>query len=108
MYNDPCQTSKVAMKALEDIEAEMHVIPPHSPDLNPIENMFHLVKNDLQRQAICENNTAESFSEFEKRILNTLDETSVDVIDHTIDNNNNNNNNSLYSYSRTPVCEFTL
>jgi hypothetical protein len=22
--------------------------------------------------------------------------------------NNNNNNNSLYSYSRTPVCEFTL
>ena len=23
-------------------------------------------------------------------------------------NNNNNNNNSLYSYSRTPVCEFTL
>ena len=85
MDNDPCQTSKVAMKALEDIEAEMHVIPPRSPDLNPIENMFHLVKNDLQRQAICENITAESFSEFEKRILNTLDETSVDVIDHTID-----------------------
>ena len=56
-----------------------------SPDLNPIQNMFHLVKNDLQRQAICENITAESFSEFEKRILNTLDETSVDVIDHTID-----------------------
>jgi transposase len=85
MDNDPCQTSKVAMKALEDIEAKMHVIPPRSPDLNPIENIFHIVKNDLGRQAICENITAESFSEFEERILNTLDNTSVDVIDRTID-----------------------
>jgi transposase len=59
--------SKVAMKALEDIEAEMHVIPPRSPDLNPIETMFHIVKNDLERQAICENITAESFSYLEKK-----------------------------------------
>ncbi len=80
MDNDPCQTSTVAMKALEDIEAKMHVIPPRSPDLNPIENIFHIVKNDLGRQAICENITAESFSEFENRILNTLDNNSVDVI----------------------------
>jgi transposase len=52
----------MATKALEDIVAEMHVIPPRSPDLNPVENMFHIVKNDLERQAICENITAESFS----------------------------------------------
>ncbi len=61
------------------------LIPPRSPDLNPIENIFHIVKNDLGRQAICENITPESFSEFEERILNTLDNTSVDVIDRTID-----------------------
>ena len=85
MNNDPCQASKVAMKALEDIEAKMHVIPPRFPDLNPIENIFYIVKNNLGRQAICENITAESFSEFEKRILNTLDNTSVDVTDRTRD-----------------------
>ena len=55
------------MKALEDIEAEMHVIPPRSPDLNPIDNMFHIVKNDLERQAICENITAESLSYCRKK-----------------------------------------
>ena len=58
---------------------------PHSPDLNPIENISHIVKNDLERQAICENIMAESFSEFEKRILNALNNTSVDVIYCTID-----------------------
>jgi transposase len=67
MDNDPSQTSKVAVKAFEDIEAEIHVIAPRSPDLNPIENMFHIVKNDLERQAICENITAESLSYCRKK-----------------------------------------
>lgn len=62
----------------------MHVIPPRSPDLNPIENIFHIVKSDLERQAIAENTTAESCSDFGKRVLNTLDNTSVDVTYRTI------------------------
>ena len=40
MDNCPCWTSKIAMRALDDIEAEMHVIPPCSPDLNPTGNIF--------------------------------------------------------------------
>jgi transposase len=67
MDNCPCQTSKVAMKAIDEIEAEMHVIPPRSADLNPIENIFHIAKRQLERQAIDNNITAESFSDFENR-----------------------------------------
>ena len=55
MDNDPSQTSKVARKAIEKIEAEFHKIPARSPDLNPIENLFHLVKKNLENEAI-ENN----------------------------------------------------
>lgn len=44
MDNDPCQTSKKALTALKDIECDLHRIPARSPDLNPIENVFHLVK----------------------------------------------------------------
>jgi hypothetical protein len=43
MDNDPSQTSKVARKAMQKIEAEFHEIPARSPDLNLIENLFHLV-----------------------------------------------------------------
>ena len=44
MNNDPCQTSKKAMLALTQIECELYRIPPRSPDINPIENVFHLEK----------------------------------------------------------------
>ena len=44
MDNDPSQTSKAAKSALEDIQAQMKEISPRSPDFNPIENIFHLVK----------------------------------------------------------------
>ena len=49
MDNDPCQTSKKAMLALTHIECELHRIPPCSPDINPIENIFHLVKKNAAK-----------------------------------------------------------
>ncbi len=42
--NDPSQTSKAARKAKENIDAKFLKIPARSPDLNPIESTFHLVK----------------------------------------------------------------
>ena len=39
----PRQNSKKALKALEDVGALVFKIPPHSPDLNLIENFFALV-----------------------------------------------------------------
>ena len=84
MDNDPSQTSKAAKSALEDIEAEMQEIPPRSPDLNPIENIFHLVKNFLENEAISENITNESFQEFEGRVLRAFDCIPTEIIDKTI------------------------
>ena len=53
MDNDPSQ----ARKAMEKIEAEFHKIPATSPDLNPTENLFHLVKKSLENEAIANNIT---------------------------------------------------
>ena len=44
MDNDPSQRSLAARKAIKTECCELFSIPARSPDLNPIENMFHLVK----------------------------------------------------------------
>ena len=48
MDNDPSQTSKKAIEALNHIEAELHWLSSRSQDLNPLENIFHLVKMNLE------------------------------------------------------------
>ena len=45
MDNDLSQSSKTAMNALRDVEGELLKISARSLDLNPIENIFHIVKN---------------------------------------------------------------
>ena len=39
---DPCQNSGMAKEAMLRVNATLFPIPPRSPDLNPIENFFHL------------------------------------------------------------------
>ena len=84
MDNDPSQTSVAAKLAFEDIEAEFHEIPPRSPDLNPIENIFHLVKLFLENEAISRNITWESFEQFQNRVFRALESVSIETIDKTI------------------------
>lgn len=43
---DPSQNSLKAKNAMSDIGARVFPIPPRSPDINPIENFFHLVKKN--------------------------------------------------------------
>ena len=52
MDNDPCQNSKIAKAALENIGTNISKIPPRSPDLNPIENIFHNVKRAWREEAL--------------------------------------------------------
>ena len=60
-------------------------IPPRSPDLNPIENVFHLVKRKLNSDAIENNITQESFKEFSDRIRKTMENFPTSIIDNTIE-----------------------
>ena len=48
---DPSHNSQLAIDALKRVKATVFKIPPRSPDLNPIENVFHLAKNSLKNSA---------------------------------------------------------
>ena len=51
MDNDPSQRSKAATKAINNVGETLFAIPARSPDLNPIENLFHIVKKQLAQLA---------------------------------------------------------
>lgn len=82
--NDPSQNSAKARKALQEVGAKLFVIPARSPDVNPIENVFHLVKRELERQALERNLTFETFSQFAERVKSTLYGMNHSVIDNII------------------------
>ena len=84
MDNDPSRTSKVALLALRDIECNLHRIPPRSPDLNPIENIFHIVKKQLEDEALNLHITNELFQDFRDRVYRCLDSLDIETINRTI------------------------
>jgi len=85
---DPCQNSAKAKAAFVSINATLLSIPPRSPDLNPIENLFHLVKNDLAKQAVEQQIVHETFREFAIRVKNLMHERYNNVIDNIISSMN--------------------
>ena len=84
MDNYPRQTSVVARGALKEIGATRLKIPARSPDLSPIENVFHNVKCELQQQALNKKITKESYTEFSERVITTLLSFDKYVIKQTI------------------------
>ena len=50
--NDPIQNPNAAKTALDKIIALQFSILRHSPDLNPTENAFNLVKKKLSKGAV--------------------------------------------------------
>ena len=82
---DPSQNSRAAMRAIDRISAKKMGIPARSPDLNPIENVFHLVKRKLQDDAIEQQITKESFDEFSQRVRDVLFNFPVQTINNIID-----------------------
>ena len=63
----------------------MFSIPPRSPDNKPIENFFHLVKKQLNRDALEENITQESYQQFSDRVKETILNFPVATIDNIIE-----------------------
>lgn len=81
---DPSQNSKEAKDAMDSIGCRLFKIPARSPDLNPIENIFHLVGKKLQKDALETNLVREDFEGFCRRVKKTCLEYPHEVIDNTI------------------------
>ena len=81
---DPCQNSHKALRALRRINAKVLKIPPRSPDLNPIENIFKLLGDQLSKDALEKNINEESFESFQSRVVDTLLRIPTDVINKTV------------------------
>ena len=58
---DPRKNSKVVPKAMESVGCRLVEIAPRPPDINPIENMFHLIRRQLTEDALQHNITKETF-----------------------------------------------
>ena len=52
------------MKAINETGATLFAITPRLPDLNPIENLLHIVKSKLEDQAIATAIQQELWHEF--------------------------------------------
>ena len=59
-----------------------------SPDINPIENFFNMVKKQLNRDALEQNITQESYRQFSDRVKETILNFPVAAIDNIIESMN--------------------
>ena len=81
---DPSQKSALSKKAVYDVNGKEMCIPARSPDLNPIENVFHNVKRKMRQDALTHKIDCEKFEAFSERCKQTLLNFDVGVIDRTI------------------------
>ena len=57
---------------MERVNAELLKIPARSPDLNPIENLFKSVGEDLRTDAFDKQISHESYTDFKERVRATI------------------------------------
>ena len=82
--NDPSQTSAKAKRPLHWARANMHVIPPRSPDLNPIENLFNMARKQINAEVKEKNISNETWTDFVSRETRNIWSVPKDHIDKTI------------------------
>ena len=56
-------------------------IPARSTDLNPIKNIFHIVKRRLHQDTLDQQITREGFAAFSARVKTALETIPIDVVD---------------------------
>ena len=79
------QNSAAARNAIYEVNGKIFKIPPRSPDLNPIENLFHNITRKLRRDALTNNITKETREEFAERVQRTMREYDTGAIDKLIE-----------------------
>lgn len=82
---DPRQNSARARATIGRRGYEVFSIPARSPDLNPIENMFNLVRKQLHEDALSMNITKETYENFAARVKATIQSFPAVLIDRTIE-----------------------
>ena len=82
---DPSQNSAVARRSFKKMNAQLISIPPRSPDVNPIENIFHIVKKKLDDDALRRRIHREDYSAFRDRVRQTIFDLPKNVINKTIE-----------------------
>ena len=70
---DPSQNRCKARSAWDKIEARKISIPARIPDLNPIENIFHIVKKKFHQDALEMKIVRKDFEEFSARVKKILE-----------------------------------
>lgn len=81
----PPQNCKSARAAWESLGAKLLNIPPRSPDLNPIENVFHLAVRALEKDTMEQVIIHETYEQFVARVTRILHAIPISVIDKTIE-----------------------
>ena len=69
---DPSQNSIVVMAVIQQINGKFFRILARSPDLNPIENLFHLARKNVDKDARNRHITTEIMGQFADRAHSTL------------------------------------
>ena len=87
--NDPSQNSALARTAWRRLGAKPVPLPPRSGDIHFIENIFHIVKMALEKDALDTNITHETFQEFSEHVATTFHNLDTTLIDRTIESMNN-------------------
>ena len=87
--SDPCQNSQKAKSAMDKVGARLFKIPPLSPDINPIQNVFNNIKQELKDYALEHNLTFKNYEDFCERVKRTILNYSPEVIDKTIESMDN-------------------
>jgi len=82
---DPVQTSQQAYLGYKKVGCKIFSIPARSPDINPIENIFHLVRRKMAQEAIDRHIVSESYEVFAARVKHTIESMPIDVIDRTLE-----------------------
>lgn len=81
---DPSQNSKKARDELDRQNIRLFKIPPRSPDLNPIENLFNQVRRTIKDDSLKKQLLRESKEDFTARVRDLLLSYSVERINNLI------------------------
>ncbi|CAB3989000.1 Hypothetical predicted protein [Paramuricea clavata] len=66
------RTAQLSNMSFSSLKCPLLAIPPRSADLNPIENIFHLVSKQLEKDVLAKDISCESMDDFKQHMKATF------------------------------------